>query len=189
MTDDPAPRRRRRAAPRRVELETSPAAPHLDRERSAPATGAPAVARRTPGAPRRPLPLLPILASALGLALLTAAWTTRWPPGPPSEAEQATRFTLEIPADRQRVINNWESFFVCYDLRDPSVIELTLRANQRVTGTLDFPREQVVVELPAAGPTPRPPASSAEEELIALRRTILDAAPERLSAIQRQCGT
>jgi len=178
MSEEAGPRRRRRAAAPRAEL--AGAAPSV-----AAAPGTP----RAPGTLRRPLPLLPILAAALGIGLLVMAWTTRWPPGPPREAEQATRFTLEIPADRQRVINNWESFFVCYDLRDPTVIELTLRANQRARGNLEFPGEQVVVELPTVSAAAQPPESSAEEELIALRRTILDAAPERLSAIQRQCAT
>ncbi len=148
-------------------------------------------ATRETSAPVLRVPLLPALAGAAGLILLFAAWTTRWSPGAPREAEQTTRFELEIPADRQRVINSWERFFVCYDLLDPAVVDLTLRANQRASGTLDFPREKVIVELPAPNATAaveRPP-EGAEEELIEVRRSLLGAAvPERLAAIQRQCA-
>lgn len=166
MSDDP-PRRRRRAAPR----------PAIEEPARAPADGA--TAKR-----RLALPTLPLLAVGLGLMLLAAAWTTRWQPGPPREAEQATRVTLEIPADRQRVINNWERFFACYDLRDPAVIELTLRANQRANGSLDFPGERVLVEFPSAeAKAPPAAASSSEEELVALIRSIQEAAPDRT-----QCG-
>lgn len=178
MSENAPPRRRRVASSR----ATAPV----------PAAPAPAIAAEPDGrAPRRRLnlPLLPILAGTLGLALLATAWTTRWPPGPPAEADQATRFTLEIPANRQNVINSWETFFVCYDLLDPAIVELTLRANQRATGSVDFPREKVVVELPsAAGTANRAAPSSAEEELVQLRRSILDARAERLGAIQRQCA-
>lgn len=140
---------------------------------------------------KRRLPPLPILAAITGLALLAVAWTTRWQPGAPAAVGDATRFTLDIPADRQRVINSWPRFFVCYDLLDPAVVDLTLRANQRATGTLDFPVEKVIVELPATsarGESERP-ASGAEEELIEVRRSVLDTAvPERLAALRRECG-
>jgi hypothetical protein len=137
-----------------------------------------------PSGPRRRRPVLPLLAGGLGLALLATAWTTRWPPGPPREAEEATRVTIEIPAARQRAINSWERFFACYDLRDPAVIDLTLRVNQRANGNLDFPGEKVLVEFPSAATTaPRPSASSAEEELVGLSRRIQDATPDR-----QRCG-
>ena len=77
------------------------------------------------------------------------------------------------------MINSWERFFICYDLIDPNVIDLTLKANQRVTGSLDFPRDKIEVELPAparAEEAASPGATGAEEELIAVRRQILDAA-------------
>lgn len=157
-----------------------------------PTIGAPARALSPPRQPRPRLrlPLLPTIAAACGLTLLAAAWTTRLPPGPPREAEQAARFTLDIPADRLRVINSWELFFICYDLTDPAIVDLTLRANQRATGNLDFPGEKVIVELPspATAATP-PPASAAEEELIAAKNAILSAAvPERLASVRQQCG-
>ena len=134
------------------------------RERAAaPPPAAPPAGNGTPGTPPPPpnapqastrrlrLPMLPLVAALLGLVLLAAAWTTRWTPGEPRVEDQAARFTVDIPADRQRVINNWERFFICYDLvGDPRIVDLTLRANQRATGTLDFPGEKVIVELPAA---------------------------------------
>jgi len=142
--------------------------------------------------PRLALPPLPLLAAGAGLLLLATAWTTRWTPGAPREAPPSARFTFEIPAPQQRVINSWERFFICYDLLDPAVIDLTLRANQRTTGALDFPGEKVEIALPA----PRPegaeedrPESGAEEELIAVRRSVLGAAvPERLAAVRAQCA-
>jgi len=159
------------------------------RRRRARAAGLPAETR---GARRQlRLPLLPLLALGLGLALLALAWTTRWTPGPPREEADTTGFTLEIPADQQRVINSWERFFICHDLLDPAVVDLTLRANQRATGSLDFPGDKVLVELPSptrAADTERP-ASGAEDELIAVRSSVLNAAvPERLAAVRRQCG-
>lgn len=144
--------------------------------------------------PRRPLrlPLLPVLAAGTGLLLLGAAWTTRWSPGPPAGTDTRTRFTLDIPAGQQRVINSWELFFICYDLTDPAVVDLTLRANQQATGSLDFPGERVEVELPspaAAAERQTRPESGAEEELIAARQAVLNAAvPERLSQVRQQCG-
>jgi hypothetical protein len=67
-----------------------------------------------------------------------------------------------------------------------------LRANQRVTGTLDFSGEKVVVELPAptrTGTQGERPATGAEDDLIAVRSRILGAAvPERLAAIREQCA-
>ena len=126
----------------------------------------------------------------LGLVLLAAAWTTRWPPGEPRARDQAARFTVDIPADRQRVINNWERFFICYDLAgDPRIVDLTLRANQRATGTLDFPVEKVIVELPSANASAEPLSSGGEEELVATKNAVLGAAvPERMAAIRQQCG-
>ncbi len=159
------------------------------RRRRARAAGLPAETSRARRQLR--LPLLPLLAIGLGLALLALAWTTRWTPGPPREAVDTTGFTLEIPADQQRVINSWERFFICHDLLDPAVVDLTLRANQRATGSLDFPGEKVLVELPSptrARATERP-ASGAEDELIKVRSSVLNAAvPERLAAVRRQCG-
>lgn len=149
----------------------------------------------TPGAPPTParrlkLPMLPVIAAILGLVLLAAAWTTRWTPGEPRAEDQAARFTVEIPAGRQRVINSWERFFICYDLAgDPRIVDLTLRANQRATGTLDFPGEKVIVELPAANASAEALSSGGEEELIAAKNAVLGAAvPERMAAIRQQCG-
>jgi hypothetical protein len=144
-------------------------------------------------APRRKLrlPLLPMLAGGTGLLLIATAWTTRWTPGPPRETETAARFTLEIPQDQQRVINSWERFFICYDLLDPAVVDLTLRVNQRATGSLDFPGERVEVELPSAASAneQQRPDSGAEDELIAARQAVLGAAvPERLAQVRQQCG-
>lgn len=165
MSEDRPPRRRRRVAASPPAGTATPARP------------------ATPGL-RRTIPRLPLLAGGAGLVLLAAAWTTRWPPGPPREADQSTQVTLEIPADRQRAISTWERFFACYDLRDPAIIELTLRANQRVNGSLDFPGERVIVEFPsAAAKAPPASASSAEEELVDLIRRIQDATPNR-----EQCG-
>jgi hypothetical protein len=162
------------------------------RRRRARAAGLPEevrAARRMPGLPR--LPLLPLLAAGFGLALLAMAWTTRWHPGAPREQAQTTSFTLEIPANQKRVINSWERFFICHDLLDPAVVDLTLRANQRATGSLDFPGEKVVVELPSpsrAADTDRP-VTGAEDELIAVRGSVLNAAvPERLATVRQQCA-
>lgn len=143
--------------------------------------------------PRRPLrlPLLPVIAGVSGLLLLGTAWTTRWTPGEPRETETAARFTLEIPQDQQRVINSWERFFICYDLLDPAVVDLTLRANQRATGSLDFPGERVEVELPSgdASEEQQRPAGGGEEELITARQAVLNAAvPERMAQVRQQCG-
>ena len=142
---------------------------------------------------RRPirLPLLPMLSAAAALLLLGAAWTTSWAPGPSRATTSNSRFTLEIPASQQRVINSWERFFICYDLLDPNVIDLTLRANQRATGTLDFPGEKVEVELPspASGAEGQAAATGAEEELIAVRQSVLGSAvPERLAQVRQQCA-
>jgi len=159
------------------------------RRRRARAAALPAETRAA--RPRRPLPPLPLLAGGAGLLLLVTAWTTRWTPGPPREAPPAARFTLEIPPGQQRIINSWERFFICYDLLDPAVIDLTLRANQRATGTLDFPREKVEVAVPSAQADAESerPESGAEDELIAVRRAVLGAAvPERLAAIRAQCA-
>jgi len=138
------------------------------------------------------VPVLPAMAAGLGALLLLTAWTTRWTPGPPREAAATTQFTLEIPPDQQQVINSWERFFICHDLLDPAVVDLTLRANQRATGTLDFPGEKVLVELPSAGAGQRDaerPAGGAEDELIAVTRSVLGAAvPERLAAVRQQCA-
>ncbi len=154
-----------------------------------PGTPPPPSAPRPPGRRLR-LPMLPVKAALLGLALLAAAWTTRWTPGEPRAEDQAARFTVEIPADRQRVINTWERFFICYDLAgDPRIVDLTLRANQRATGTLDFPGEKVIVELPAANASAEALTSGGEEELIAAKNAVLGAAvPERLAAVRQQCG-
>jgi hypothetical protein len=162
------------------------------RRRRERAAALPAEVRDARSRPKLNLPLLPTLAAGAGLLLLGTAWTTRWSPGAPREAPHASRFTLQIPADQQRVINNWERFFICYDLLDPAVVDLTLRANQRATGTLDFPGDKVEVELPAPrapGEAADPPASGAEDELLAVRRSVLGAAvPERLAAIREQCA-
>lgn len=152
-------------------------------------SGASANTRARP--PRRlSLPMLPLLAAIIGIALIAAAWTTRWPPGAPRADESAVRFTVEIPADRQRVINSWERFFICYDLTDPGIVDPTLRANQRAHGNLDFPGETVIVELPSpASAASERPASGAEDELIAAKNAVLGAAvPERLASERRQCG-
>ena len=159
------------------------------RRRRARAAGLPEEVRAARKRPR--LPLLPLLAAALGLALLAMAWTTRWTPGPPREQAQTTSFTLEIPLGQQRVINSWERFFICHDLLDPAVVDLTLRANQRATGSLDFPGEKVVVALPSPSRTAdtERPVSGAEDELIAVRSSVLNAAiPERLAAVRQQCA-
>ncbi len=159
------------------------------RRRRARAAGLPAETKR--GRAQLRLPLLPLLAAGLGLALLTLAWTTRWTPGPPREAVETTGFTLEIPTDQQRVISSWDRFFICYDLLDPAVVDLTLRANQRATGSLEFPGEKILVELPSPrrNADAERPASGAEDELIAVRSRVLGAAvPERLAAIRQQCS-
>jgi len=160
------------------------------RRRRARAAGLPEETRAVRA--RRRLPLLPLVATALGATLLATAWTTRWTPGPPRAEAQSASFTLEIPPEQSRVINSWERFFICHDLTDPAVVDLTLRANQRVTGTLDFPGEKVVVALPApagAGEGAERPVTGAEDDLIAMRSRILGAAvPERLAAIRQQCA-
>ncbi|HEY0115319.1 MAG TPA: hypothetical protein VGB54_06325 [Allosphingosinicella sp.] len=159
------------------------------RRRRARAEALPETAR-----PRRPLrlPLLPLVAAAAGLMLIVAAWTTSWSPGPPRAVDGATRFTLEIPQNQQNIINSWERFFICYDLLDPAVVDLTLRANQRATGSLDFPGERVEVELPAPRPSEEAqerPAGGAEDELIAARQAVLGAAvPARMAQIRQQCA-
>ena len=158
------------------------------RRARAEATPAPAGTR-----PRRKLrlPMMPVLAAGAGLALLGAAWTTTWAPGASPAAVGNSRFTLEIPAAQQRVINSWERFFICYDLLDANVIDLTLRANQRATGTLDFPGEKVEVELPSPrqGAEGQAVATGAEEELIAVRQSVLGSAvPERLAQVRQQCA-
>ncbi len=158
------------------------------RRRRARAEGLPQETR-----PRRTfrVPLLPAVAAGAGLLLLGTAWTTRWSPGEPREADTATRFTMEIPQDQQRVINSWERFFICYDLLDPAVVDLTFRANQRISGSLEFPGERVEVELPSgtARQAEAPPESGAEDELIAARQAVLSlAVPERLAQVRRQCA-
>ena len=151
-------------------------------------TGTPATPRQ-----RRPLsiPALPLATAGAALLLLGAAWTTSWAPGPPRATETRNRFTLELTPEQQRVINSWERFFICYDLLDPNVIDLTLKANQRATGSLEFPRDKIEVELPSpsTAATTQASATGAEEELIAARRSILDAAvPARLAQVRQQCA-
>lgn len=139
-------------------------------------------------APR--MPLLPAAVGLSAIALLATAWTTSWAPGAGSAAEPPTSFTMEIPAAQQRVINSWERFFICYDLLDPQIVDLTLRANQRATGTFDFPGERVEVQLPGpqgddAAPTP----AGGEDELIRARQAVLDSAvPARMAQIRQQCA-
>jgi hypothetical protein len=138
----------------------------------------------------RRVPSLPVLAAASGVALLGAAWMTRSAPGAAREsAAAANHFTVQIPADQQRVINSWQRFFICYDLTDPYVIDLTLRANQRATGSLDFPGEKVEVELPAPGAAGAAPASSgAEDELIAVRQSVVGTIAQGLAQAWQQCA-
>ena len=140
-----------------------------------------------------PAPRMPLLPAAVGLsaiALLATAWMTSWAPGAGRAADPPTSFTLEIPAAQQRVITNWERFFICYDLLDPQIVDLTLRANQRATGSLDFPGERVEVQLPGpqadeAAPTP----AGGEDELIRARQSVLDSAvPARMAQIRQQCA-
>ncbi|MDB5667484.1 MAG: hypothetical protein JWL74_434 [Alphaproteobacteria bacterium] len=139
-------------------------------------------------APR--MPLLPAAVALSATALLVTAWTTSWAPGEGRAAEPPTSFTLEIPASQQRVINSWERFFICYDLLDPKIVDLTLRANQRATGTLDFPGERVEVQLP--GPQSEDAAATpagGEDELIRARQSVLDSAvPARMARIRQQCA-
>lgn len=141
----------------------------------------------TSSAPR--MPLLPGAVGLSAIALLAAAWTTSWAPGDGRGAEPPTAFTVEIPAARQRAINSWERFFICYDLLDPQIVDLTLRANQRATGSLDFPGERVEVQLPGAqaqdaAPTP----AGGEDELIRARQSVLDSAvPARMAQVRQQC--
>lgn len=139
-------------------------------------------------APR--MPLLPAAVALSAIALLAAAWVTSWAPGEGRAAEPPTSFTLEIPAAQQRVINSWERFFICYDLLDPQIVDLTLRANQSATGSLDFPGERVEVQLPG----PQADASAAtpaggEDELIRARQSVLDSAvPTRMAQVRQQCA-
>ena len=179
-----------RAKSRRERAAAPPPAPPPPSGSGTPGTPPPPPgASKSPGR-RLKLPTLPLVAALLGLVLLAAAWTTRWTPGEPRARDQAARFTVDIPADRQRVINNWERFFICYDLvGDPRIVDLTLRANQRATGTLDFPVEKVIVELPSANASAEPLSSGGEEELVATKNAVLGAAvPERMAAIRQQCG-
>ena len=134
--------------------------------------------------------LLPASVLISSLALLALAWTTSWAPGPGRPVTAPTRFTMDISPAQQRVINSWERFFICYDLLDPAIVDLTLRANQRATGSLDFPGERVEVELPAsdrqsgeAGPV------APEDELIRVRQSVLGSAvPARMAQIRQQCA-
>ena len=139
-------------------------------------------------APR--MPLLPVAVGLSAIALLAAAWMTSWAPGEGSAAEPPTSFTMEIPAAQQRTINSWERFFICYDLLDPQIVDLTLRANQRATGSLDFPGERVEVQLP--GPQAEDAATTpagGEDELIRARQSVLESAvPARMAQIRQQCA-
>jgi len=136
------------------------------------------------------MPLLPAAVGLSAIALLAAAWTTSWAPGEGQAAEPPTSFTLEIPAAQQRTINSWERFFICYDLLDPQIVDLTLRANQSATGSLDFPGERVEVQLP--GPQAGDAAHTAagdEDELIRARQSVLDSAvPARMAQVRQQCA-
>lgn len=155
------------------------------------------MSRRTRRAARARMPTRPprmsLLPAAVGLsavALLATAWTTSWAPGTGRAADPPTSFTLEIPAAQQRVITSWERFFICYDLLDPQIVDLTLRANQRATGSLDFPGERVEVQLPgpqADGSSQT--AAGGEDELIRARQSVLDSAvPARMAQIRQQCA-
>ncbi|MFN3726686.1 MAG: hypothetical protein ACK4SZ_10310 [Allosphingosinicella sp.] len=139
-------------------------------------------------APR--MPLLPAAVALSAVAVLAAAWTTSWAPGEGRAAEPPTSFTLEIPAAQQRMINSWERFFICYDLLDPQIVDLTLRANQRATGSLDFPGERVEVQLPGApAEDAAAPPAGGEDELIRTRQSVLDSAvPARMAQIRQQCA-
>jgi hypothetical protein len=156
------------------------------RRRARALPGTEAAAKRAPFR----LALLPLVSIGASAALLAAAWTTSWAPGERAEAARPTSFTLEIPAGRQGAINNWERFFICYDLLDPRIVDLTLRANLRATGTLDFPGARVEVALPPTEPQDETSAGGAnEDELIAVRQSVLDSAvPARMNAVRAQCG-
>lgn len=140
------------------------------------------------------LPFLPLLSGIVGAVLLAAAWATTLPPGEGRAATGPNRFVVDVPAEQQALINSWERFFICYDLLDRQIVDLTLRANQRATGSLDFPGPRVEVALPqAAAATPAaPPAalpSGGEEELIAVQQSIFDAAvPERIGPVRQLCA-
>lgn len=140
---------------------------------------------------RRPLPLLPLIATASGVALLATAWTTQWAPGEGAGTDTREHFVMEIPEGQQGVINSWERFFICYDLLDPAVVDATLRAAQRTSGTLDFPgaRVEVVLPAPETEDEATPPAAANEDELIAARQAILGAAvPARVAQVRQQCA-
>lgn len=139
------------------------------------------------------IPALPLLAAGAGAALLMAAWTTRWAPGEGEDPTTQNRFTLEIPEAQQVRINSWERFFICYDLLDPAIIDLTLRNAQRAQGSLDFPAGgRVEVLLPAPGDAESGEAARAatgEDELIAARQAVLGAAvPARMAQVRQQCA-
>lgn len=140
--------------------------------------------------PARRLPTLPLVAGAAGLALIGTAWTTRLAPGPArASTETAARFTVEIVPDQQRIINSWQRFFICYDLVDTNIIDSTLRANLRATGSLQFPGDKVEVELPAAGAARRATGSGgAEDELNQVRQSVIDAVTRDASAPREQCA-
>ena len=148
-----------------------------------------AVRARMPTRPPR-VSMLPAAVGLSAIALIATAWTTSWAPGAGRAADPPTSFTLQIPAAQQRVITSWERFFICYDLLDPQIVDLTLRANQRATGSLDFPGERVEVQLPGpqadeAAPTP----AGGEDELIRARQSVLDSAvPARMAQIRQQCA-
>jgi len=139
-------------------------------------------------APR--MPLLPAAVALSAIALLATAWTTSWAPGAGRAAEPPASFTLKIPAAQQRTINSWERFFICYDLLDPQIVDLTLRANQRATGSLDFPGERVEVQLPGSQADEGSAApAGGEEELIRTRQSVLESAvPARMAQIRQQCA-
>lgn len=142
-------------------------------------------------APRAPrMSLLPAAVGISVIALLATAWTTSWNPGPGRAGAPPTSFTVDIPAAQQRSVNSWERFFICYDLLDPQIVDLTLRANQRATGSLDFPGERVEVALPAPEPEDgaSPPAGG-EDDLIRVRQSVLESAvPARMAQVRQQCA-
>lgn len=145
----------------------------------------------TTGAPRRSprVPLLPIAVLGSAAVLLATAWTTGREPGAVRPAPERSRFALDLPPEQQAAINSWERFFICYDLLDARIIDLTLRANQSATGSLDFPGARVEVELPAADAGQLGAGGAGEDELIAIRRNVLDAAvPARMAQVRQQCG-
>lgn len=139
------------------------------------------------------VPALPLIAAGAGAALLAVAWTTTWAPGPGEDPDAQNGFTLEIPEPQQAAITSWERFFICYDLLDPVIIDLTLRGAQRAQGSLEFPtggRVQVVLPAPeGAEDAAAGRAAAGEDELIAARQAILGAAvPGRMAQIRQQCG-